>query len=216
MKTIYPALVKAQAEMGNAHKDKNNPHFKSKYADLASVRSAVLPSLNKNGIVLLQPFVQNDLGHSVKTQLIHAESGDMIECDVPLILGKNDMQGLGAAITYARRYGILLMSGIAPADDSDGNNTTGNYVTVGDAWKDGVLDSLPDNASPSDKATAFANAIVKGFKSKTGEKALSNEWDRRQKMIEEFEQRFPALHERCVDTFETQMQEIAPMQSVPE
>ncbi len=210
VKAIYPALVKAQTEMGNAAKDKDNPHFKSKYADLASVREAVLPLLNKNGIALVQPFIQNDLGHSVKTQFIHAESGDILECDVPLILGKNDMQGLGAAITYARRYGLMMLAGIAPEEDSDGNETVGTYVTVGDAWKDGVLDSLPDNASPTDKAKAFATAIVEGFKSKKGSKSLSNEWDRRKKMIDEFENRFPELYEKCVDGFENRMNDIEP------
>ena len=71
-----------------------------------------------------------------------------------------------------------------------------------DAWKDAVLDSLPEDATPRQKAEAFADAIVSGFEGKK-EKALANEWDRRKKMIAEFESRFPDLHERIVDAYET-------------
>ena len=56
-KNIYDALSSAQSEMGKALKDATNPHFKSKYADLASVMDACMPSLTKNGIALTQPFV---------------------------------------------------------------------------------------------------------------------------------------------------------------
>lgn len=120
IKNIAAALAKAQAEMGKALKDKNNPAFKSKYADLGAVMDACIPALNKNGIAVLQPFHDDGVGgRGVKTVLIH-ESGEVLECTIPLIVGKNDMQGLGSAITYARRYGLMSMAGIAPEDD-DGN-----------------------------------------------------------------------------------------------
>ena len=118
-KNIYAALAKAQSEMGKALKESANPHFRSKYADLGNVMDACLPALNANGIAVVQPFVPGELGHVVKTILYH-ESGESIECSVPLLLGKQDMQGLGSAITYARRYGLMSMAGIAPEDD-DGN-----------------------------------------------------------------------------------------------
>jgi len=117
--SIAAALAKAQAEMGKAIKDSVNPAFRSKYADLGSVMDACLPALNKNGIAVIQPIVSDDFGRFVKTVLIH-ESGETLECSVPLIVGKQDMQGLGSAITYGRRYGLMSMAGIAPEDD-DGN-----------------------------------------------------------------------------------------------
>jgi hypothetical protein len=118
-KTIAAALAAAQSQMGKALKDANNPHFKSKYADLSSVTGACMPALNANGIAVIQPFVDDETGRYVKTVLIH-ESGETLECRVPLIVQKNDMQGFGSAATYARRYGLMAMAGIAPEDD-DGN-----------------------------------------------------------------------------------------------
>ena len=117
---LYAALAKAQTEMGKAFKYSNNPHFKSKYADLGSVMDACLPALNKNGIAVLQPTHDEDGKMYVKTVLVHGESGEIAECRVPLIVAKNDMQGYGSAVTYARRYGLMSMAGIAPEDD-DGN-----------------------------------------------------------------------------------------------
>jgi hypothetical protein len=119
-KGLYSALAAAQGEMGRALKDTNNPHFKSKYADLASVCDACMPALSKHGIAVLQPAFDDESGRYVKTILVHGGSGETAECRVPLIVSKNDMQGYGSAVTYARRYGLMGMAGIAPEDD-DGN-----------------------------------------------------------------------------------------------
>lgn len=118
-KTIFAALAAAQMEMGKALKDTKNEHFKSKYADLASVMDACMAALNKHGICVLQPTGEDDAGRYVKTILAHT-SGETVDCRVPLIVQKNDMQGYGSAVTYARRYGLMSMAGIAPEDD-DGN-----------------------------------------------------------------------------------------------
>jgi hypothetical protein len=119
-KGLYDALAAAQAEMGKALKDSSNPHFKSKYADLASVMDACMPALSRHGIAVLQPAFDDDSGRYVKTIFVHGETGESTECRVPLIVAKNDMQGYGSAVTYARRYGLMGMAGIAP-DDDDGN-----------------------------------------------------------------------------------------------
>jgi len=126
MKNIATALAAAQIKMGKAVKQSQNPHFRSKYADLGAVMDACLPALNEAGIALVQPTRTDDHGaHYVTTMLIHGESGEHLSCDVPLILGKNDMQGFGSAVTYARRYGLMAMAGIAPEDD-DGNAAAKN------------------------------------------------------------------------------------------
>ena len=116
---IVAALAAAQAQMGKAIKGSSNPHFRSKYADLAEVMDACLPALNANGIAVTQPIRDVDGRLYCVTVLSHA-GGESLECHVPLIVQKNDMQGLGSAITYARRYGLMSMAGIAPEDD-DGN-----------------------------------------------------------------------------------------------
>lgn len=120
IKNIANALVAAQMEMEKALKQANNPHFRSKYADLGNVMDACLPALNKHGIALIQPTGENEHGRYVETKLLHGESGESLSCRVPLIVAKNDMQGYGSAVTYARRYGLMAMAGIAPEDD-DGN-----------------------------------------------------------------------------------------------
>ena len=120
MKNIAMALAAAQMAMGKALKQNTNPAFKSKYADLGSVMDACLPALNANGIAVIQPFFDDESGRYIKTIFIHGESGEHMECRVPLITSKNDMQGFGSAATYARRYGLMAMAGIAPEDD-DGN-----------------------------------------------------------------------------------------------
>jgi hypothetical protein len=118
-KNIYAALAAAQMQMGKALKDVKNDHFKSKYADLSNVMDACLPALNANGIAVYQPTIDEDGQRYVKTVLAHV-TGETLECRVPLIVNKNDMQGYGSAVTYARRYGLMGMAGIAPEDD-DGN-----------------------------------------------------------------------------------------------
>jgi hypothetical protein len=117
MKNIATALASAQPNMGKALKQANNPHFRSKYADLGSVLDACLPALNERGIAVIQPPGEDEHGRFVETVLIHGESGEQLSCRVPLIIGKNEMQGYGGAVTYARRYGLMAMAGIAPEDD---------------------------------------------------------------------------------------------------
>jgi hypothetical protein len=120
-KNIAAALAAAQIRMGKALKTSTNPHFKSKYADLSSVMSACLPSLNSEGIAVVQLPVSGDQGdQSLRTIFMHSETSETVECTIPLIIQKNDMQNLGSALTYARRYGIQCLAGLAAYDD-DGN-----------------------------------------------------------------------------------------------
>ena len=120
MQKISTALVKAQSEMSNPTKSNSNPFFKSKYADLNSVREAVIPILNSNGISVIQPMVHLDGKNFVKTVLLH-ESGEMLESYTEIVYSKtNDAQAQGSGITYARRYGLQSMVCVG-ADDDDGN-----------------------------------------------------------------------------------------------
>ena len=204
---IAAALAKAQAEMGKAIKESTNPAFRSKYADLGNVMDACLPALNKHNIAVIQPIVSDVDGRFVKTILIH-ESGETLGCAVPLIVGKNDMQGLGSAITYGRRYGLMSMAGIAPEDD-DGNAAAKNVQSsaIAQARDDGVLDGLSENASPREKAEAYAKAICADFSGK-GVKALDRSWDNWQKHIAKLQDSYPDLWSSVVDAFETRKNEL--------
>jgi len=119
---IYAALIKAQSEMSNPKKEAHNPFTKKYYADLNSVRLAVLPVLNSNGIGVIQPIVVYEGKNYVRTTLIHV-SGEVIESLTEIIYGKiNDAQAQGSGITYARRYGLQSLVCIG-ADDDDGEST---------------------------------------------------------------------------------------------
>jgi hypothetical protein len=119
---VVKALIKAQVEMGRLIKNATNPHLKSKYADLGSVIDASFDALHSNGFAVVQACGADDRGQFVDTVLIH-ESGERLTSRVYLRIAKDDMQGLGSAITYARRYGLLGLAGLAPEDD-DGQGTT--------------------------------------------------------------------------------------------
>lgn len=120
MQKIAAAFVKAQQGFEPARKTANNPHFRSKYADLATCVEAVISSLNENGIGLMQTCHPSDTGVIVETVFLH-ESGERIDCgQLHVPASKHDAQGYGSALTYARRYSLLAACGIAPEDD-DGN-----------------------------------------------------------------------------------------------
>ncbi len=121
MKAAYIALAKAQTEMGKALKTAANPHLKSKYADLGSVMDACFSALHDNGFAIFQPSGHDEHGPYVETVFAHA-SGECLTSRVYLVLGKQDMQAVGSAQTYARRYGLLGLAGLAPEDD-DGEAT---------------------------------------------------------------------------------------------
>lgn len=120
MDKIAAAFVKAQTAFGPALKTSANPFFKSKYADLSVVIEAVIDALHSNGIALLQNCHESDAGVIVETIFMH-ESGETISCGkLSVPAAKNDPQGYGSALTYARRYSLMAACGIAPEDD-DGN-----------------------------------------------------------------------------------------------
>ena len=119
MKQIATALLKAQSEMSNPKKGATNPFFKSKYADLNAIREAVIPTLNDNGISVLQPIVHVEEKNFVKTILLH-ESGELMESLTEIIYNKqNDAQAQGSGISYARRYALQSFVCVG-SDDDDG------------------------------------------------------------------------------------------------
>lgn len=116
---LADALAKAQGEIENAVADSTNPHFKSKYADLASVRAAIQGPLSKNGLAILQMPISRGNERLLVTRLMH-RSGQWIEDECALLVDKPTMQGLGSAISYAKRYSLAAITGVAERDD-DGN-----------------------------------------------------------------------------------------------
>ena len=119
---LAAALAKAQGEMENAGKNSVNPHFKSRYADLAEILNTVRPVLSKHGLAVTQfPAFEGNLAH-VETILTHA-SGEWMSgtCSAPV--QKSDPQGVGSALTYLRRYSLAAVCGLAQEDD-DGHTAS--------------------------------------------------------------------------------------------
>lgn len=123
------ALSKAQGEMRGAKKDSSNPYFKSSYADLASVWEACRDALSKNEIAVFQKtgFVEGMFG--IITKMMHS-SGEFEEGFFPVAVPVTaKAQEMGSAVTYARRYSLAAMVGVAPEDD-DGNAAQGHKESV--------------------------------------------------------------------------------------
>lgn len=138
---LAAALSKAQGEFESAKKDRANPFFKSKYADLASVLDATREAMAKNGLSFSQVPTRGDGDKITLTTMIMHSSGQWISGDYPVIVTKMDAQGLGSGITYARRYALQAMLGVS-ADDDDGE------AAVGRVSKSASVTGAPVNKKP--------------------------------------------------------------------
>lgn len=124
---IYAKLLEFQRKNIKVERDATNPHFRSKYSTLNEVLDKVKGSLNELGVVIVQKPVGGliETNRSIReeaglqTRLIDTEDESEVECFVPFV-GATDMQKLGGAITYARRYSLVTLLGLEDEDD-DGN-----------------------------------------------------------------------------------------------
>lgn len=121
---FYKALAGLQASIGKVVKSTDNPYYKSHYADLNALFEQIKPIINDKGFVLVQTVNSAVL----ETYLIHLGTGESIHSTMDLLTAKPDMQQLGSAITYARRYALLPMLNIETVDD-DGNLASGKTKT---------------------------------------------------------------------------------------
>jgi hypothetical protein len=119
-KEIFAALAQAQASIEGAVKDKVNPAFKSKYADLSSVIDAARGPLKDNGLALTIGLAAAPDGVALEALLTHSSGQFVAYAPFPVLVTKKDAQGIGSAVTYGRRYLTMSILGI-PAEDDDGN-----------------------------------------------------------------------------------------------
>lgn len=148
--------------MKNPAFDSENPHFKSRFASLATVRESVLPILMKHGLVLTQ-FPKSAEGHAgCANKLLHI-SGEWLEEDCLLPLDRVNAQGAGSAITYARRYSLQSIAGIVAEEDDDANAASAAVERTDDTRKAGS--GAMHRVNPSrrnvitDTATQVRNAL---------------------------------------------------------
>lgn len=142
---LASAMAAAQAEMTDAKRDSDNPFFKSKYADLASVRAACMGAMNKHGLSVWQfprlvGTTEHDWTVEVETVVMHT-SGQFAKDTLAVPVSKADAQGVGSAISYARRYALAAVASVAPADE-DGESAVGRSAAAAPAKaKPGGFDS---------------------------------------------------------------------------
>lgn len=131
MSELYSALVKAQSQIESAVKDKTNPHYKSKYADLSAIWDACKKALTDNKLAILQfPLEPDEQGRlRLKTVVCHA-SGEKVEEVFALPVQKQDAHGYGSAITYARRFCLAAVLGVVADEDDDGNASTNGKAQI--------------------------------------------------------------------------------------
>lgn len=147
--TIWLALLGFQSEGVTLQKNGINPHYKNQYPTLDNLIITILPELNKHGLVVLQMPCYHDGEPALTTRLIHAASGEQIETTMPLMLSKNDPQGQGSAITYARRYALMSVLGLVADEDTDGNmaaRPAQRTRTVGAPAEAGTGEGAPNSA----------------------------------------------------------------------
>ena len=118
--TLHSAMALAFGEIEGATKSANNPHFKTKYADIGAVIGAVKPALINHSLFFTQHCQPSEGGVTVETMLHHAGGESLSLGSLFVPANKNDAQGFGSALTYARRYALVTAFGV-PTEDDDGN-----------------------------------------------------------------------------------------------
>lgn len=156
---LAEALAAAQAQMGGAIKGSVNPHFRSRYADLASIWEAIRGPLSAHGLSVLQPVTADGPRVTVTTILLHA-SGEYLGQALTLTATQDTPQALGSATTYGRRYG-LAMVGIAPEDDDGEAASTPTAAPVVATAPTGYQGWMDDLAAVADNGTAALQAAWK-------------------------------------------------------
>ena len=185
------ALIAAQKAMEPARKASDNPHFGSKYADLSAVQDACFPALNDNGFAVMYINGTDEIGAFVDTVFLH-ESGEKFETRVPLTIDKPTMQGLGSAITYARRYGLMSLAGIAPEDD-DGNAAEASPATRGLRR---ASEDAADDAITEKRAADFADKLIAKFANYKSKDGLEAAWEKNAKTVSKIAEAAPATASR--------------------
>ena len=148
LKELPAALSKAQADMSGAKKTAKNPFFKSNYANLEEVIHCIKEPFADNNLSFMQFPITSDGFAGVETIIMHS-SGEWVSNEFMLKCSKNDPQGMGSAITYARRYGLQAACGV-PSEDDDGNAASKGAI----------------QAKPPKKITEAQKANVKTLKAK--------------------------------------------------
>ncbi len=160
--SIYKAILGVQGRVERVKRDSTNPHFRNSYTSLEAVWDAVRPALQAEGIAVIQaPGLVVDGKLEIKTTLIHAESGELVENMAHMPLPKMDPQGVGSATTYGCRYSLMAMLGLPPSDDDGDAARVDNQRHVERTAPDGS--PVPTFEKAMEDNADTINAIRKAF-----------------------------------------------------
>lgn len=164
MSDLVSSIAKAQAEMKNANLNKVNPHFKSKYADLASIRDAIVPAMSKHGVQVSQ---FTDIMYEREIVRTELRKGEAVQHSItPIIYDRKNAQQYGSALTYARRQGLAAIACISAEEDDDGNAVSNSKKSKPSAqqkqksWYDGDNLKVTGGASAEEWAEKMIKAIL--------------------------------------------------------
>lgn len=174
---LADALAKAQGGMSHAQKEAENPAFKrgdkaSKYADLSNVVDAIRGAFSANGLAYVQAIKPHESAAVVETVLMHS-SGEWISSEISIPVEKKGAHGLGSALTYARRFALAAIAGVAQADD-DGNAAVAleEIHSVGEGVLANHLAAIEAASSVDELKAAFATAYKSCQRDEKAVKAL--------------------------------------------
>jgi hypothetical protein len=166
IKELVGALAKAQGVMKPAVFNKMNPHFKSRYADFSSCMDACRAPLSENGLAIIQSCETTDGKLNLITMLAHS-SGQWMKSEFPIISNKMDSQGIGSAMTYAKRYSLCGMIGIVA--DEDGDDDGESAVGRGKKEEKPIENKLPKllamfNPEDKDALMQYIDVVINHLK----------------------------------------------------
>lgn len=150
--SFLTALHAFQAEAPALPKDKTNPHFNSKFTGLDTIVEKIGPLLSKHNLVWITKPGQSDHGPTLEYRLVHVGTGEGETGTMPLLLTKTDSQGLGSALTYARRYALCSVLNLVSDDDDDGNSASSGEARPG---------RTPQGVTASEKQVGYLRKLIK-------------------------------------------------------
>ena len=216
------AFAKASAEFPDVPLKGENKHQKTRYALLKDIIGCTRPVLARHGLAL-SFSTEVTQGEVIVTAELSHEGGHTKRNSLPLPrdagAGRNAVQAVGSSQTYGQRYTAQAILGLSLGEDTEDDGDASGAKNNGDqgnaggsprttSWEGTILQDLPEDASPKEKATAIADALCAQFKRMKGERQISNEWDRRAHLIEGLEAKYPELHEAVIDAYENRLIEI--------
>ena len=173
---LAAALVASQSKFNAVPKTADNPFFKSKYADFATLKLAADPIINGEGLAVTQHLGFDGTNDLLTTRLFH-QSGEWIQSTTRLFLNKQDSQGHGSATTYAKRYAYGAILGLVAEEDDDGNKASAPAKAPRGAKGKDALATAAEASAPGAITTAIKNAIWKNANEGLGwDEAAMYEW----------------------------------------